>query len=236
MRIGILGTGTLATALGAAWVRAGHDVVVGGRSPRKAADAADAMAAIAARDSGRDAGGTGPGAGSGGTARAAADPAGAVAGRDAVLLAVSWAGVPDILRAAGAAGGALSGTTLIDPVNAVDHGVGVHLVAGGRAAAEHIAELAPGAHVVKAFHLFPADQWAPGRPPVTVPIAGDDEAALHTAAGLVRDAGAEPVTVGPLSRARQLEEAAGFVIALVFAGYDPGTAIPHVPARGAARV
>lgn len=230
MRIGILGTGNLATALGAAWVRAGHDVVVGGRSPEKAEAAAAAMGAgTVTGDPGR--GGTA----TRGTARAGATPAEAVAGQDAVLLAVTWTGVPDILRAAGAAGGALSGTVLIDPVNAVDHGVGEHLVADGRAAAEHIAELAPGAHVVKAFHLFPADQWSPGRAPVTVPIAGDDEAALHTAAGLVRDVGAEPAAVGPLRRARQLEEAAGLVIALVFAGHDPGAAVPHVPARATAR-
>ncbi|BBA99738.1 putative NADP oxidoreductase coenzyme F420-dependent protein [Actinacidiphila reveromycinica] len=227
MRIGILGTGALAASLGGAWVRAGHDVLVGGRSPEKAAAAAAAM---------------GGGAG-GGSARAAAAPGEAVAGRDAVLLAVSWAGVPDILRAAGAAGGALAGTVLVDPVNAVDHGVGEHLLTDGRAAAEHIADLAPGAHVVKAFHLFPAARWSaaaasptgPAGGQVTVPLAGDDEAALRTVGALVADAGARPVTVGPLRRARQLEEAAGLVIALVFAGHDPGAVVPHVPARAAAR-
>ncbi|WP_308208835.1 NAD(P)-binding domain-containing protein [Actinoalloteichus caeruleus] len=36
MRIGILGTGTMASALGAGWVRAGHEVVVGGRSRDRA--------------------------------------------------------------------------------------------------------------------------------------------------------------------------------------------------------
>ncbi|SEF78964.1 hypothetical protein SAMN05216223_10226 [Actinacidiphila yanglinensis] len=223
MRIGILGTGVLATALGTAWVRAGRDVVVGGRSPEKAAAAATAMAGAA---------GTAEG---GGTARAAGSPGEAVAGRDAVLLAVPWAGVADVLRAAGAGGGSLAGTALIDPVNAVDHGIGEHLVADGRAAAEHVADLAPGAHVVKAFHLFPAGHWAQGREPVTVPLAGDDEAALRTVADLVRAAGADPVTVGPLRRARQLEEVAGLVIALVFAGHDPNAAIPRVPSRPTGR-
>ncbi|WP_426512343.1 NADPH-dependent F420 reductase [Dactylosporangium sp. McL0621] len=32
MKIGILGTGNMATTLGGAWTRAGHDVLVGGRS------------------------------------------------------------------------------------------------------------------------------------------------------------------------------------------------------------
>lgn len=207
MRIGILGTGTLARALGAAWVRAGHAVVVGGRSYDGAAAAAERM---------------------GGGARAVS-PAEAAAGRDAVLVAVAWEGLADILRAAGAADGALAGTPVIDPTNAVEHGVGVLLPADGRAAAEHLAGWAPGAHVVKAFHLFAADQWAAGREPVTVPLAGDDPAALDTVARLVRDAGAHPVVLGPLHRARQLEEVAGFVIALAFSGSDPQAAVPHVP-------
>ncbi|WP_405785571.1 MULTISPECIES: NADPH-dependent F420 reductase [unclassified Streptomyces] len=209
MRIGILGTGTLAVGLGAAWARAGHDVLVGGRSYDKAVAAAGRI---------------------GGSARAVT-PAEAVAGRDAVLLAVLWEGVPDILRAAGADEGALAGTPLIDPTNAVEHGAGVLRTADGRAAAEHIADRAPGAHVVKAFHLFPADQWQAGREPVTVVMAGDDEAALRTTADLIRDAGAHPATLGPLSRARQLEEVAGFVIGLAFSGADPAAAVPHVPAR-----
>jgi 8-hydroxy-5-deazaflavin:NADPH oxidoreductase len=204
MRIGILGTGTLAATLGTAWVRAGHEVLVGGRSPDRAAIAATRM----------------------GAARAVT-PAEAVTGRDAVLLAVSWQGLPDALRAAGAAEGSLTGTPLIDPTNAVAHGVGELLVPDGRSAAEHVAGWAPGARVVKAFHLFPADQWDEGRAPVTVVLAGDHEDALRITSDLVRDAGARPVVLGPLSRARQLEEVAGFVIGLAFSGVDPGSAVPR---------
>ncbi|SHL27697.1 NADPH-dependent F420 reductase [Actinacidiphila paucisporea] len=207
MRIGILGTGTLAVGLGAAWARAGHEVLVAGRSARKAADAAAAI---------------------GGEAEAVEPPA-AVAGRDAVLVAVTWQGVAEMLRAAGAADGSLAGTPLIDPTNAVEHGVGELLPADGRAAAEHIAGWAPGAHVVKGFHLFAADQWSPGREPVTVALAGDDDGALRTVSDLVRDAGGRPAVLGPLRRARQLEEVAGFVIGLVFAGVDPSSAIPRMP-------
>ncbi|HET6501265.1 MAG TPA: NAD(P)-binding domain-containing protein [Amycolatopsis sp.] len=208
MRIGILGTGVLAVGLGAAWTRVGHEVLVGGRSPDKTAAAAVRM---------------------GGSARAVT-PADAVTGRHAVLVAVSWRGLPDILRAAGAADGSLTGTPLIDPTNAVEHGVGELLTADGRAAAEHVAGWAPGAQVVKAFHLFPADQWNEGRRPVTVVLAGDHENALGIAAALVRDVGAQPVVLGGLSRARQLEEVAGFVIGLAFSGVDPNSALPRVPA------
>ena len=208
MRIGILGTGTLAVGLGTAWTRAGHDVVVGGRSLDKARVAAARM----------------------GEPARAVTPAEAVVGRDAVLVAVSWQGLPEILHAAGAAGGSLAGTPLIDPTNAVEHGIGELLTDDGRAAAEHIADWAPGAQVVKAFHLFAADQWHEGREPVTVVLAGDDENALRVTADLVRDVGGRPAVLGSLRRARQLEEVAGFVIGLAFSGVDPNSAIPRVPA------
>ncbi|GAB3465291.1 NADPH-dependent F420 reductase [Actinophytocola sediminis] len=204
MRIGILGTGTLAVSLGTAWTRVGHEVLVGGRSPDNARAAATAM----------------------GEPARAVTPAAAVSGRDAVLVAVTWQGLPDILRAAGAAAGSLAGTPLIDPTNAVEHGIGELRTTDGRAIAEHIADWAPGAQVVKAFHLFPADQWHAGRSPVTVVLAGDQETALRTTADLVRDVGAQPAVLGPLRRARQLEEVAGFVIGLAFSGVDPTSAIP----------
>ncbi|MFW5418083.1 NAD(P)-binding domain-containing protein [Nocardiopsis sp. CNT-189] len=204
MRIGVLGTGAMAEALGAGWVRAGHEVAVGGRSAEKAR-------ALAGR--------LGGGA-------SAAPPERAAAGRDAVLLAVAWDGAADMLAAAGAAGGALAGVPLIDPSNPVPHGGGVLRIADG-SAAERIAALAPGAHVVKAFHLFPAAHWAgPGPASGTVAMCGDDAGALETAGRLVRDLGAAPAVLGPLGRARQLEEAAGFCIGLAFAGFDPSSALP----------
>jgi 8-hydroxy-5-deazaflavin:NADPH oxidoreductase len=211
MRIGILGTGTLAAALGEGWVHAGHDVVVGGRSPVRARELAGRL-----RRGVRAA-----------TPRAVAD------GCDAVLLAVAWDGVEAMLRSAGADGGSLAGTPLIDPTNAVEHGVGVLLTGDGDPAAKRIAAWAPGAQVVKAFHLFPAGRWVTrpgdGEPPATVAMCGDDPGALEVVGALVRDVGGVPVALGSLERARQLEEVAGFVIGLAFAGADPRSAVPHVP-------
>ncbi|WP_449351743.1 NADPH-dependent F420 reductase [Streptomyces shaanxiensis] len=214
MRIGILGTGTLATALGGGWARAGHEVAIGGRSQVKAERIAERL----------------------GHEALAVAPREAVTGRDAVLLAVSWDGVEEMLAMVGASDGVLEGTPLIDPTNAVTHGVGTLLTEQGEAMAERIAGLAPGARVVKAFHLFPADQWTSGprggQSRVTVAMCGDDAAALHVVAELVRDVGGVPATLGTLDRARQLEEVAGFVIGLAFAGFDPGSAVPHVPSNG----
>lgn len=201
MRIGILGTGTLAAALGTAWVRAGHDVTIGGRSPTKAQALAHRLGARA------------------GTVRDA------VAECAAVLLAVPWYAVADVLHSAGS----LDGTVLIDPTNAVEHGVGVLLTGPGGSGAQRIAALAPGAHVVKAFHLHPAGHWAsPGDAVMTVAMCGDDPAALRIAGELVRAAGGVPAVLGSLSRARQLEEVAGFVIGLAFRGVDPNSAIPRL--------
>jgi predicted dinucleotide-binding enzyme len=211
VQIGILGTGTLAAALGTAWDRAGHELVIGGRSP----DKAEALAGHL-----------------GSSARAAAPRE--VASSAAVLLAVPWTAAADVLRDAGADEGTMRGTVLLDPTNAVEHGVGVLQTPAGVSAAQQIATLALGAQVVKAFHLLPADHWAtihnPGTPPMTVPLCGDDSAAVTVVAGLVRDAGATPAILGSLHRARQLEEVAGFVIGLAFAGSDPNSAIPRIAA------
>jgi predicted dinucleotide-binding enzyme len=207
MRIAILGTGTLATALATGWTRAGHDISIGGRSPERAEVAAQASGARARR-----------------LPEVAADA-------DAVLLAVHWAGIADILTAAGAPAGSLAGRPLIDPTNAVDHGIGVLRTAPGRATAHQVAELAPGARVVKAFHLFPSTRWTtPAPAPATVAMCGDDPGALEIVGTLVRDVGGVPAVLGGLDRARQLEEVAGFVITLAFAGVDPQSAIPAVPA------
>ncbi|WP_194923372.1 NADPH-dependent F420 reductase [Catenulispora pinisilvae] len=222
MHIGIIGTGTLAAMLGEAWTHAGHEIAIGGRSPEKARALADRL----------------------GHGTQAVAPRHVVAGRDAVLLAVSWGGVEDMLQASGAPEGTLAGTPLIDPTNAVEHGVGTMLTADGGSMARRIAELAPGAHVVKAFNLFPAEQWQPqpqpqqsassalpadGKSAVTVPMCGDDPAALDVVSRLVRDVGAAPTVLGTLDRARQLEEVAGFVIGLAFGGTDPNSAIPRIP-------
>jgi predicted dinucleotide-binding enzyme len=197
MRIGILGTGTLAAALATGWSRAGHDIVIGGRSLSKARSIADQV---------------------GGIARPVPEVA---TDADAVLLAVSWTGVAEILIAAGP----LDGIPLIDPTNAVEHGVGVLK----NSPAEHIAGLVPGAHVVKAFHLFPSTLWTtPGTDKATVVLCGDDERALDIVGTLVRDVGGTPAVLGGLDRVRQLEEVAGFVIGLAFAGVNPRSAVPSV--------
>lgn len=214
MNIGVLGTGTMAAALAQAWSSAGYVVEIGGRSD-------DAARRIA---------------GDLGDRVHAATPAAVARNSDVVVVAVAWDGIANILRLADAPQGSLRGKTVIDCTNAVDYAT-FELKPSSGSAAEQVAEHAPGAHVVKALHLFAGRSWltpaAPDAAPRTVAMCGDHQPALESTAELVRALGGVPGTIGPLDAARQLEDAAGFVMRLVAAGVDPTTAVPHVPARRA---
>ncbi len=63
----------------------------------------------------------------------------------------------------------------------------------------------PGANIVRAFNTlgYTVLQNQAHRPgdKLAIPIAGDDEGALTIASRLVRDAGFDPVVIGPLARA-----------------------------------
>jgi predicted dinucleotide-binding enzyme len=206
--IGVLGTGNLATALGTRWACAGHDVVIAGRSRERAA-------ATAAAAGGR------------------AVPPADLAIADVIVLAITPAGVEEALALAGAGSGAWRGRTLVDCTNAIDYSTGDLLVSSG-SFAQRVAAWAPGAHVVKALHLFAGQMWLddPERAR-TVAICGDDAHALAATERLIADLGGETAMIGGLSVARQLEEVAGFVMRLVGAGHNPRLAVPDVPpARG----
>ncbi|MFI0405323.1 NADPH-dependent F420 reductase [Actinomadura sp. 3N508] len=202
MKIGVLGAGRMTEALAAGWVRAGHDVLVGGRTPDKAADLAKRIGARA------------------GTLREAAEFG------DAVLVAVLLAGLDETLRAAGAPEGTLAGKTVIDCGNAVDVSDFSQVTYdGGGSMAEEIARLAPGAHVVKAFNQAHADVWRMRPPvfdghPLAVPIAGADEG-KPVARTLITDLGAAPLDAGDLTQARHLEAMAIVVIRLLHSGAGP---------------
>lgn len=207
MRIGILGAGLMADALGGQWRRAGHEVMVSGRDPGKAA-------LLARRLDGRA-----------GTFREAAGFG------EVTLLAVRAEGVFDVLAAAGAGEGSLAGRALIDCTNAVEAGRLTLTGDGGPSMAERVAACAPGSLVVKGFNLAHDGIWRMRPPefsgvPLAVPLCGDDADALELVGRLVSDLGCEPVVAGGLDRAGLLEATAAFVIGLLFAGSDPRAALP----------
>ncbi|MFJ6570931.1 NADPH-dependent F420 reductase [Streptomyces sp. NPDC091292] len=191
MRIGLLGTGNMADALGTRWARAGHDVWVGGRSP-------DRAEALAARVGGRA-----------GSLREAAGFG------DVVLLAVPFPAGEEV---AAELADVLTGRALIDCCNPVGPGFGL-LTDGGPAAALRIAAAAPGAHVVKAFNLCHEGVWRLTPPvfdgrPLGVPLAGDDAHALGLVRELTTDLGCVPYAAGGLDRAGLLEATAALLIGL----------------------
>ncbi|MFI7004897.1 NADPH-dependent F420 reductase [Streptomyces sp. NPDC050145] len=194
MRIGVLGTGNMADALAGHWARAGHEVTIGGRDPRKAER-------LAARV--------------GGGARAAGLREAAASAEDVVLAALPFGAGTDVVRDLRAS---LDGKTLLDCSNPVGPGFRL-LTEGAPCAARQLAAAAPGAHVVKAFNLCHEDVWRMRPPvfdgrPLSVPVCGDDETSVARVHQLVRDTGCAPVTAGGLDQAGLLEATAALFITL----------------------
>ena len=208
MDIGIIGTGDLAARLGSAWAGAGHRILVAGRDQERALHAAARI-------------------GDGASAVGLADLAELT---DVVVIAVAWDGLENVLTLAGAHSGSLEGKTVIECTNAVDYSTGKLKPRSG-SAAEFVADRSPGAHVVKALHLFAGASWPysgpEGQQPV-VAICGDDRTALDVVSSLVHDLGGVAAVVGGLDSARQLEDAAGFVMRVVASGHNPRLAVPDV--------
>jgi 8-hydroxy-5-deazaflavin:NADPH oxidoreductase len=199
MKIGVLGAGLMTEGLVPHWINAGHQVMIGGRTPAKAHALADRLGARA------------------GSLREAAEFG------DVVLLAVHYTGVDWTLREAGAADGTLRGKVLIDCNNPVEVEHFTLVTDPGGSLAEQIAA-DTGARVVKALHQVHVDVWRRhtayhGRP-LIVPIAGDEEA-KEVAATLVRDAGAEPLDAGGLEHAHNLEAMSAVIIRVLWSGADP---------------
>ncbi|MFF7991299.1 NADPH-dependent F420 reductase [Kitasatospora xanthocidica] len=209
MRIGILGTGAMAAALGGAWVRAGHEVLVGGRDP----DAAKRLAI----DLGARGGGT---------------PAEAARFGEAVLVAVPADAAVPVVTALAAE---LAGRTLLDCTVPMAPGVGgPHLITAGPAdsVAARLSAAAPAAGVAKVFGICHESIWTLPRPafeggaPLGVPYCADDPADAALVTGLVTSMGCVPVPCGGLARAGLLEATAVFAIGVWWSGGEARHAFP----------
>ena len=208
MKIGFIGYGSMAQALGSRWAE-GHELCIGGRNAAKATALAEEL---------------GHGARAGSEAEAAAFG-------EVVVLATRSEHALDALRAAGGAA-ALTGKVLLDINNPVDVTDGEFLprTFDGRSLSEVLADAAPGAHVVKAFNMAQAGVWTmdpptfDGRRLVTL-YCGDDAGAKQRVARLIEDVGCEPFDLGELKYARLLEAAASIVIKLLFSGRDLRTVL-----------
>ncbi len=186
MQIGILGSGLMGGKLGTLFARAGHKVVF---SYARSREKLECLA--------REAGGNAQ----------AGTPQEAARNADALLLAVHWSRVDDVLTQAEDVAGKVLVTCSL-PMNAADTEL---VVAHTSSGAEELARKASGAAVVSAFGSIPSevlfavfDARDTGTPPNLL-YCGDDEAAKEVAARLIRDVGFDPTDAGPLRSARYIE-------------------------------
>ena len=172
--------------LGTIFARAGHDVVFSySRSDKKLERLA--------RDAGANA--------------RAGTPDEASRGADALLLAVHWSRVDDVLKKAGD----LSGKVIVScslPMNADDTDLAVGHTSSG---AEELAKKVRKARLVQAFNTVPSEvlfsvfekRRRKNRPSLV--YCGDDAKAKQVVAELIGDVGFEPIDIGALRMARYSE-------------------------------
>lgn len=184
MRIAIIGTGNVGSAIARGLKGKGHEVTLGARDPADAGVQALAKAAGAAL----------------------AVPAQAAAGAGLVILALPWGAAESAVTALGD----LSGKTVIDcmnPLGMVDGALSLtigHKTSGG----ETVQSWLPGAKVVKTLNQVGAEMMAdnkslPHRPVMF--MAGNDAAAKQSVAGLLADLGFEALDAGDIAKSRILE-------------------------------
>jgi predicted dinucleotide-binding enzyme len=188
MKIGIIGSGVVATTLGAGFLRHGHTVMLGSRDPGKLEEWRNAHA----------------GARAGSVSDAAAFG-------EVLVLAVKGDGALDALRLAG--DGALDGKIVIDTTNPIAtappvNGVIRFFTTLDESLMERLQAAYPKARFVKAFssvgnRRMVNPHYAEGRP--TMFICGNDDAARETVATILDEFGWEPLDLGMAEAARAIE-------------------------------
>jgi NADPH-dependent F420 reductase len=182
MDITIIGTGNMARGIATRALAGGHSVALRGT-------AADKAQALASELSG------------GVEAGVVGDP---LRG-DVVVLAVPYEAIEDVL---GTYAGQLDGKVVVDITNPVDFSTFTPLGLEAGSAAAQIAQIVPGAKVIKAFNTTFAGTLVEGRvagQPLDVLIASDDADAKRVVSQLVEDGGQRSIDAGPLARAHELE-------------------------------
>jgi hypothetical protein len=199
MRIGILGSGLMGGKLGTLFARAGHDVVFSYARQRAKLEGLARAA--------------------GGKARAGT-PAEAVKDSDAVLLAIHWSRLDDVLHQTGD----LSGKVVVScslPMSEDDSDL---VIAHTSSGAEELAKRIPRAHVVLAFNTVPSEvlfdvfDARDKDPRPSLAYCGDSERAKTVAAELIHDVGFDPVNAGPLKIARYMEPFTLLIAQLAYEG------------------
>jgi len=185
LKIGIIGTGNIGGNLAKLWAKAGHELVISSRHPEQLQELARSLGAKVRVGTPREA---------------------AVFG-DVVLISIPYGAMPQLGRDLKAE---LANKIVIDTGNPYPERDGP-MAEEARRQGTGVASAAflPGTRLVRAFNAIfyknlASEAHRPGER-VGIPIAGDDAQALEVAQRLVRDAGFDPVVVGPLARAREFD-------------------------------
>jgi len=188
MRIGIVGAGRIGGMAARLFAAAGHEVALAHRG-----DPETLRAQVAA---------LGP------KARAATVDE-AIDFGEVILLAIPWRSRGDLPAER------LRGKLAIDAMNHYRPDFTFYDL-GDSTSSEEVAKALPGARVVKAFNHLPAEEFARrGRPDDMLErrtaafVAGDDQDAKRTVAGLLAQLGFAPVDTGTLREGGKLQQAGG---------------------------
>jgi predicted dinucleotide-binding enzyme len=186
MKIGVIGSGMIGSTVGALWVKAGHEIIFSSRHPEN-------LKSLASRLGDRASVGT---------------PKEAAAFGEVLLISVPYRALPVLGRNLAE----IKGKTVLETGNLYpdrDGEIAERILASGKGSGVFSQEYLAGARVVRAFNTMYykvlANEAHRAGERVAVPLAGDDAQALETASALVRDAGFDPVVVGPLSRAKDFD-------------------------------
>lgn len=183
LKIGVIGSGNVGSALGRVWAKAGHPVMFSSRHLEEDKRLAAEI---------------------GGNARAGT-PREAAAFGEVLLFAVPYGALPELGQSLKEQ---IEGKVVIDACNPFPNRDGdIAVKAREKGAGLMSAELLPGARIVRAFNAVGAARMGqvhedPGK--VGMPIAGDDEEAVEVASDLIREIGFEPVKIGGLMMGRYL--------------------------------
>lgn len=185
MKIGFIGAGDIARAVGTQLAKAGHEVTISNsRGP-------DSLAAIAA-----------PLGLTAGTVEEAAD-------HEVVFLSVPWSKVPSALRAAGD----LTDRIVVDTTNPLEAPTFAKADLGDLTSSEVVAGLAPNAQVIKAFNHMTPESYGEG-PGVAggrkLLFHSSDHPDAHVVvAALIESLGYVPINLGTLAGGGALHEFPG---------------------------
>ncbi|KXS31254.1 MAG: Uncharacterized protein AWT59_2613 [Candidatus Gallionella acididurans] len=193
MKISILGTGKMGSAVGRQLAKCGYQVIFGSRDPTANMDKFSGINTISIKNYSE-----------------------AALSANVVVVAVPWSFALELLKSLE---DQLKGKVIVDLTNPLSADISRLVVGGNDSAAEQIASRLPESHVVKAFNAITADSFPTPNlcgEPAQIFYCSDNEAAKDVARTLITSVGYEHKNCGVLSNARYLEAIAMLWLQLAF--------------------